>query len=63
MTRLAITEKMSVRETSKTRNGETKNDMKGANDFDFLIGDWRVHHRRLKERLAGNHDWIEFEGT
>ena len=20
-------------------------------------------HRRLKERLAGNHDWIEFEGT
>jgi hypothetical protein len=36
--------------------------MKGADDFDFLIGDWRVHHRRLKERLAGNHDWIDFEG-
>jgi NIPSNAP len=36
--------------------------MKGANDFDFLIGDWRVHHRRLKERLASNHDWLEFEG-
>jgi hypothetical protein len=36
--------------------------MKGANDFDFLIGNWRVHHRRLKERLADNHDWIEFEG-
>jgi len=35
----------------------------GVNDFDFLIGSWRVHHRRLKERLAGNHEWIEFEGT
>jgi hypothetical protein len=37
--------------------------MKGANDFDFLIGDWRVHHRRLKERLANNQEWVEFDGT
>lgn len=35
----------------------------GLHDFDFLIGRWQVHHRRLKERLAGNHEWIEFEGT
>jgi hypothetical protein len=40
-----------------------RNDSSGVNDFDFLIGSWRVHHRRLKERLAGNHEWIEFEGT
>jgi hypothetical protein len=32
-------------------------------DFDFLIGSWRVHHHRLKERLAGSHDWVDFEGT
>lgn len=42
---------------------EKESQMKGFNDFDFLVGSWRVHHRRLKERLAGNHDWIEFEGT
>jgi len=35
----------------------------GAGDFDFLIGNWRVHHRRLKERLANNHDWEKFEGS
>jgi hypothetical protein len=34
-----------------------------AHDFDFLIGKWRVHHWRLKDRLAGSHDWVEFEGT
>lgn len=34
-----------------------------SHDFDFLIGKWNVHHRRLKERLANNHDWVEFEGT
>jgi hypothetical protein len=32
-------------------------------DFDFLIGRWQVHHRRLKERLANSHEWIEFAGT
>jgi hypothetical protein len=31
-------------------------------DFDFVIGDWRVEHRRLKERLANCHEWIEFDG-
>jgi len=35
----------------------------GVHDFDFLVGRWRVHHRKLKERLANNHEWIEFEGT
>src|SRR5262249_4491711 len=42
---------------------EEKNTMNGINDFDFFIGKWRVHHRRLKERLAHNDDWEEFEGT
>jgi hypothetical protein len=37
--------------------------MSGVNDFDFFIGAWRVRHRRLKERLAQNDDWEEFEGT
>ena len=32
-------------------------------DFDFLHGAWRVRHRRLKERLAGNNEWEEFDGT
>jgi hypothetical protein len=38
-------------------------DMSGAHAFDFIAGDWRTHHKKLKERLAGSHDWIEFDGT
>ena len=34
-----------------------------SNDFDFEFGRWRVHHRRLKERLVGCDDWEEFAGT
>jgi hypothetical protein len=32
-------------------------------DFDFFVGSWSVHHRRLRKRLAGNDEWEEFEGT
>jgi hypothetical protein len=39
---------------------ETQND--GRNDFDFLIGTWKVHHRMLKARLKGSTEWIKFEG-
>jgi len=35
----------------------------GVHDFDFYMGSWRIHHRRLKERLAGSEEWEEFEGT
>jgi hypothetical protein len=34
----------------------------GRNDFDFLIGTWKVHHRTLKKRLNGSTEWQEFEG-
>ncbi|HTT98803.1 MAG TPA: hypothetical protein VMF58_12190 [Rhizomicrobium sp.] len=34
-----------------------------AHDFDFLIGKWKVHHWRLKDRLAGSTEWVEFDGT
>ncbi len=31
-------------------------------DFDFIIGSWRVRHRRLNERLTGCTEWTAFEG-
>ena len=34
-----------------------------TSDFDFMIGDWRVRHRRLNKRLAACTDWTEFQGT
>ena len=35
----------------------------GSRDFDFLFGGWRMHHRRLRERLRGSRQWDEFDGT
>jgi hypothetical protein len=42
------------------KNMQIEND--GRNDFDFLIGAWKVHHHRLAERLKGSTDWEEFDG-
>ncbi|MBC7767229.1 MAG: DUF1579 domain-containing protein [Phycisphaerales bacterium] len=34
-----------------------------AHDWDWLVGSWRVRHRRLKGRLVGSTEWDEFDGT
>jgi len=39
---------------------QTEND--GRNDFDFLLGTWKVYHRSLKQRLKGSTEWQEFYG-
>jgi len=31
-------------------------------DFDFIIGDWTVKHRRLNARLQGCEEWTSFSG-
>lgn len=35
----------------------------GRDGFDFLVGRWRVAHRRLRRRLAGDTQWEEFGGV
>lgn len=34
-----------------------------AHDFDFFIGHWNIYNRKLKTRLNGCTDWIEFEAS
>ena len=34
-----------------------------SRDFDFWMGRWSVHNRRLRKRLAGADEWDEFEAT
>ena len=34
----------------------------GSHDFDFLIGDWKAHVRRLPDRLNNSNTWIEYDG-
>src|SRR5262245_42267912 len=33
----------------------------GSKDFDCLMGDWKLHNRRLKKIFAGSNEWYEFD--
>ena len=35
----------------------------GQHDFDFEIGKWKTHLRRLLRPLTGSTTWVEYEGT
>jgi hypothetical protein len=33
------------------------------NDFEFLVGKWKMHNRHLDKRLANCRDWTEFDSS
>jgi hypothetical protein len=35
----------------------------GQHDFDFNLGTWKTHIRRLLHPLSGSDDWVELDGT
>jgi hypothetical protein len=44
-----------VAEAAKARDGQ--------HDFDFEIGTWKTHLKRLQRPLTGSTTWVEYEGT
>jgi|SRR5215469_10224084 len=42
---------------------EPRAERDGQHDFDFLVGSWKFHLKRLKQRLVGSTEWVEFDGT
>ena len=35
----------------------------GQHDFDFELGHWHIHLKKLMHPLTGSKDWVEFDGT
>lgn len=35
----------------------------GSHDFDFELGSWKIHLKKLMHPLSGSNDWVEFDGT
>src|SRR5262252_1890668 len=33
------------------------------NDFDFLVGEWKIRNKKLKTRLNNCSEWLEFDAT
>ena len=47
--------------TAKIQTSVEKRD--GQHDFDFELGTWKIHLKRLLRPLTGSNDWVEFDGT
>jgi hypothetical protein len=50
-------------DASKVSLQHTLPERDGQHDFDFEIGTWQTHLRRLVHPLAGSTTWVEYEGT
>jgi hypothetical protein len=48
---------------SRTNPPQTPRERDGQHDFDFEIGTWKTHLRRLLHPLTGSTTWVEYEGT
>src|SRR5579859_2657229 len=49
--------------TAKTSVQPAATEHDGQHDFDFEIGTWKIHLKRLDGRLVGSTKWVEFDGT
>jgi hypothetical protein len=58
-----LTEKVRTQNGTVSAQQRVSDKRDGQHDFDFLVGSWKFHLRRLKRRLAGSAEWVEFDGT
>jgi hypothetical protein len=49
--------------TTTTANQPVRAARDGQHDFDFEIGSWTIHLKRLTHPLTGSTSWVEFDGT
>jgi len=50
-------------DAAKTSAQHTPAERDGQHDFDFELGTWKIHLKRLEHRLTGSTTWVEFDGT
>ena len=60
---LAFVAQVAAGHKSQTANVAQERGRDGRHDFDFEIGDWTTHLKRLQSPLSGSTTWVEYEGT
>lgn len=48
---------------SKSVSQQSTERRDGQKDFDFEIGTWKTHLKRLMKPLSNSNTWVEYEGT
>jgi hypothetical protein len=50
-------------DAAKTSVQQTPAERDGQHDFDFEVGSYKIHLKRLLHPLTGSTNWVEFDGT
>jgi hypothetical protein len=50
-------------DTSKTAAQQVPPQRDGQHDFDFELGTWKIHLKKLMHPLTGSTAWVEFDGS
>ena len=58
---LAVLHLQGLAQSRNVQAASTERD--GQRDFDFDIGTWKTHVKRLQHPLTGSTTWVEYEGT
>ena len=58
-----FTEKLLDHHATVHAQQTVSNQRDGQHDFDYAVGTWKIHLKRLKKRLVGSNEWIELDGT
>jgi len=48
---------------TRVESQTTTSERDGQHDFDFALGSWKAHLKRLEHPLTGSKTWVEFDGT
>lgn len=62
----SIIKKESLVNATIDANGKlliTPSKASSQHDFDFFEGRWTIHNKKLKARLTGNTEWMEYDGV
>jgi hypothetical protein len=60
---LFLTERVRGKNGTVSSQPSASDKRDGQHDFDFLVGSWKFHLKRLKHRLVGSTEWVELDGT
>lgn len=52
-----------ARQNPDASNASRPTDRDGQHDFDWDIGTWKTHQKRLLHPLTGSNTWVEYNGT
>jgi hypothetical protein len=52
-----------ISDQAKQESQSSATERDGQHDFDFELGTWNIHLKRLLHPLTGSDEWVDFDGT